>query len=89
MDEMSSAEFRKRYAKLTKPTTVTVNGHPIGQWIPEHSATYVMAQLDDGSHEVFGLTPPPDALTREPAKGDPLFRFNSAPFTPVPKSRRK
>lgn len=34
MDEMSSAEFRKRYAKLTEPTYVTVNGHIIGTYWP-------------------------------------------------------
>ena len=31
---MDSTEFRKRYAKLTDPVIVTVNGHPIGQWVP-------------------------------------------------------
>lgn len=34
MDVLSSIEFRKRYAKLTEPTTVTVNGHVIGTWTP-------------------------------------------------------
>jgi hypothetical protein len=36
MNELPSAEFRKQYAKLTEPTVVTVNGHPIGTWIPRH-----------------------------------------------------
>ena len=34
MDELPSAQFRKVYAKLTKPTVVTVNGHAIGIWQP-------------------------------------------------------
>ncbi len=34
MDTLSSSEFRKRYATLTDRTRVTVNGHPIGDWIP-------------------------------------------------------
>ena len=35
MDELSSTEFRKQYARLTETTRVTVNGHTIGAWIPE------------------------------------------------------
>jgi hypothetical protein len=31
---MSSAEFRRRYASLSAPTVVTVNGRPIGVWTP-------------------------------------------------------
>jgi hypothetical protein len=38
MDEITSTEFRKRYARLTEPTLVTVNGHYIGGWIPAISA---------------------------------------------------
>ena len=34
MDELPSSEFRKRYAALTAPTVVTVNGHAIGTWVP-------------------------------------------------------
>lgn len=34
MDELPSTEFRKRYARLTKPALVTVNGHVIGRWMP-------------------------------------------------------
>lgn len=34
MNELSSTEFRKRFAKLTEQTTVTVNGHSIGVWMP-------------------------------------------------------
>lgn len=34
MDELSSTEFRKSFARLTKPTVVTVNGHVMGQWLP-------------------------------------------------------
>jgi len=31
---MSSSEFRRRYAWLTKPTAVTVNGRLLGRWLP-------------------------------------------------------
>jgi hypothetical protein len=34
MDTINSAEFRKRYAKLTQPTAVTVLGRVIGTWMP-------------------------------------------------------
>ena len=34
MNEMPSSQFRREYGKLRKMTTVTVNGHPIGTWIP-------------------------------------------------------
>jgi len=82
--EIPSAEFRKTYAKLRKPTTVTVNGHVIGQWIPAHSATYVMARRmdDEGQeqHTAHGLLPPRDAVTEfgtsktAQAKRDDLLR---------------
>ena len=39
MNQMPSAEFRKQYAKLTEPTVVTVNGHPIGEWLPARTGT--------------------------------------------------
>ncbi len=39
MDEMPSAEFRRRYAGLSQPVTVTVNGHPIGVWTPNNAIT--------------------------------------------------
>lgn len=34
MDELPSTEFRRQFARLSKVTTVTVNGHPIGVWYP-------------------------------------------------------
>jgi len=34
MNELTSTEFRKHYARLTEPTLVTVNGHQIGYWVP-------------------------------------------------------
>ena len=37
MDELSSTEFRKTFARLVRPTIVTVNGHPIGEWHPGRS----------------------------------------------------
>lgn len=37
MDELSSTEFRKTFARLTSPTVVTVNGHVMGTWHPAMS----------------------------------------------------
>lgn len=34
MNRISSAEFRRTYARLDRETAVTVNGHPIGTWFP-------------------------------------------------------
>jgi hypothetical protein len=34
MDELTSTEFRRRYASLTKPTVVKVLGRVIGTWVP-------------------------------------------------------
>ena len=39
MNELPSATFRRQYAKLTEPTRVTVNGHPIGTWTPANPYT--------------------------------------------------
>jgi hypothetical protein len=72
MDRLSSADFRKRYASLTRDTLVTVNGHVIGQWTP-------IGRPD----EVFSNGPgEPVDVIRNPD------RFNSRPFTPVPKKSR-
>lgn len=38
MDQMTSSEFRRRYASLSRPVEVTVNGHPIGTWQPTYGA---------------------------------------------------
>lgn len=85
-DEVSSAEFRRTYSKLRQPTNVTALGRVIGQWIPANSATYVSAIVRNDEVEVFGLIPPEGAKTREPDPvNDPTFRFNTRPFTPVPK----
>lgn len=35
MNELPSTEFRKRFARLTEGTVVTVNGHVIGEWWPK------------------------------------------------------
>jgi hypothetical protein len=79
MDTMPSAEFRKVYAKLKATTVVTVNGHPIGQWVPTPNA------IDDDLDRLIeqaaseGRTPKHQFGTQTPA-------FNTRPFTPVPKT---
>ena len=74
MDEMPSARFRREYAKLTQATTVTVNGHMIGIWIPRGGAAH---HIDLSAHVV-----PEGQFSKTLRERG----FNSRPFTPVPKS---
>jgi hypothetical protein len=81
MDVLPSAEFRKRYASLTKPTKVTVNGHTIGVWTPGGPNPDYNDMPDVIDRMLLGLPPQP----RPPAaKSD---RYNTRPFTPVPKHK--
>jgi hypothetical protein len=73
MDQMTSSEFRKRYASLRVATMVTVNGHTIGTWQP---------QVTTDGQPIAELL----AETSDPRR-IPIERFNTAPFTPVPKRR--
>ncbi len=41
MNELTSSEFRKQYAKLSEKTAVTVNGHIIGTWDPVEPRLYL------------------------------------------------
>jgi hypothetical protein len=88
MDEMPSSEFRRRYATLTKPTTVTVNGHGIGEWHPylslkdftrDEAENVIRDRQRDAGYipGVFGRGPGTTTFD------DPAF--NSRPFTPAPK----
>ena len=75
MDKMPSTQFRKTFARLTEATIVTVHGHIIGEWVPVRTARYqtiqeVKATLAEVRRDV-------DQVAGE--------RFNSHPFTPVPK----
>jgi len=75
MDKTPSSEFRKTFSRLTDATIVTVNGHIIGEWVPVRTSRYqtiqeVKATLDRVRRDV-------DEVAGE--------RFNSRPFTPVPK----
>jgi hypothetical protein len=72
MDTINSAQFRKQYHGLLRPTLVTVNGHPIGQWVPISTA------ID--SRALDAIRP------GEPTNAD--GSFNTRPFTPVPKHRK-
>lgn len=49
MDPISSTVFRLTYPSITEPVVVTVNGHPIGRWVPFVPAE-AMAALPDGSN---------------------------------------
>jgi hypothetical protein len=48
MDTLSSKEFRRQYARLTEPTVVTVNGHPLGTWLP---ARFVPVSTNDPTRD--------------------------------------
>jgi hypothetical protein len=62
MNELTSSEFRKRFAKLTEETLVTANGHLIGIWTPQ-------AVTEDFLHYIN----PPTGDTRMPAPLDPTL----------------
>jgi hypothetical protein len=61
VNDLPSTEFRKRFARLSQITIVTVNGHVIGKWIPMGRPEDV--QMIDG--EVF--------VERDPAYVEPSF----------------
>jgi hypothetical protein len=85
MDTISSAEFRKTYAKLTKTTIVTVNGHPIGEWRPTGDTSAFEELIKSGGVRVpFELDP-----THEPnVVGYSEERYDVRPIRPVPKTRK-
>jgi hypothetical protein len=73
MDVLTSTEFRKRYASLGSETSVTVNGHVIGYWLPADS---VIAPFVSDPH-----TPERHAET--------AARHPYPEFRPVPKPGRR
>jgi hypothetical protein len=75
MDKMPSTQFRKTFSRLTDATTVTVNGHIIGEWVPVRTARYQTVQ------EVKATL----AAVRRDVDEVAAERFNTRPFTPVPK----
>ena len=97
MDRLTSSEFRKRYASLSERTAVTVNGHVIGEWVPVNAPVRQMttawsmpdeAVVDHG----WGTPEQQSTAAKRLAQGKPGItviedypRFNSVPFTPVPK----
>jgi len=60
METISSAEFRKTYAKLAVTTLVTVNGHVIGTWRPINAPVEKMSRGNDTARS-------PAAARRHPA----------------------
>jgi hypothetical protein len=46
-EQMPSSEFRNQYAKLNEPVYVTVNGHVIGQWLPNGFMSAVVYEFGD------------------------------------------
>ena len=62
MDTISSAEFRKRYAKLTQPTRVTALGRVIGELTPAGTLVHETDQAPGFSTRPF--TPVPKSTKR-------------------------
>jgi hypothetical protein len=62
MDTISSAEFRKRYAKLTQPTEVTVLGRLVGVWLP--AGTVIESHKVSGTFNSKPFTPVPKSTKR-------------------------
>jgi hypothetical protein len=96
MNAISSAEFRRTYAKLTEPTIVTVNGHPIGTWTPGFDHADLPRPVLDQMLSAFTPDAPAVATERPPAVTDyveailPAERFNTQPFRgPIPKSGKR
>jgi hypothetical protein len=75
MDRLPSSVFRKRYSALTEPVEVTVNGHVIGEWVPVKHSRYVTVQ--EAKAVIADVRRDVETVAAE--------RFNSRPFTPVPK----
>lgn len=53
MDRLPSSEFRKTFARLTRPVVVTVRDHPIGTWTP------APAPAREATHEAPTSAPEP------------------------------
>lgn len=97
MDRLASTKFRKTYATLERPTTVTVHGHVIGEWVPARSSRYqtiqeikaTIAEVQADAKLVMGMIVYPDGTTEGTAFDDRDSQttpgFNTRPFTPVPK----
>lgn len=78
MDTLPSTEFRKRFARLTARTAVTVNGHLIGTWLPAGAAT----SDEPGGRSNASPADVPGRV-REPATTQAAGR--SPEFRPAPK----
>lgn len=77
MDTLSSAEFRKVYAKLTE-ATIVMNGHAIGVWNP--SGAKGIAAVRDWEGPAFTMTNAHDS--------DDTIRKAWSTSKPVPKRGR-
>ena len=76
MDTIASTKFRKRFASLEKPVTVTVNGHVLGTWLPG------VLYSPEGQTRL-------DAMPWPPAAWGKVNSPEDRPFTPVPKPTRR
>ena len=76
---MPSSEFRKRYASLTDPTKVTVNGHVIGEWVPVTHSRYLTVQ--EARERIADVRRDAETVAAE--------RYDQRPFTPVPKGGKR
>ena len=83
MDVLPSSELRKTFTSLTTTTTVTANGHTIGQWIPAGAVVKIETGKDD--EIAFLKRQLANRAPVAPIVGPRGGQFNSRPFTPVPK----
>lgn len=78
MNELSSTEFRKTYAKLTEQTVITVNGHAIGLWTPAGGVSWTVTETHAGPNgeRVIDKIEGRDQVTPQQARDDLLRKIN-------------
>jgi hypothetical protein len=86
MDELTSTEFRRRYATLKSATMIVALGRPIGMWIPVSRGGFVPVSLArEGGNTILDAKGTVDDIDESASRGN---SFNTRPFTPVPKRER-
>ena len=81
MNNLPSSQFRLIFSRLTEPTTVTVNGHLIGTWLPGAHGARVARDFTEigtpGRPDLSGTTRGPDPIV------------SSVQYRPAPKPGSK
>lgn len=91
MKQLTSADFRKTYARESEPVEVTAYGKVIGTWFPADSEIVVPPHVLSGAP-----TSPPEAekeprMTIRPVRGPApvLVKTTKAVFDPVEAARNE